>query len=162
MIAKLLSLDDEAANDILKWMCSKRKLSKDKNGWPMTKEESVRTRDNLAKFLYVKLFKSLISRINESFSSTSPDYRSISIIDFLGFERSNNNSFEKFCLNYALEKIQQLSIQMALKLKQQEYYKEEISWVTIGFADNQNCVNLFEKPSGIFNIINKESEVKYT
>lgn len=160
VLVELLKLDEKETMSLHKWMCNKKvRISNCEICRPMTKEESVIACDNLVKFLYVKLFKCIVFFINESFK-TDKDYNSISIVDFVGFERSDNDAFVQFCINYAQEKIQQFSVDSIFKSKQDDCINEGIDWVYIDFADNQITIDYIEKPLSIIEMIISESKVR--
>jgi hypothetical protein len=50
------------------------------------------------------------------------------------FER---NSFEQFCINFVNEKLQQIFIELILKVEQEEYTREGIQWTEIKYFDNK-------------------------
>ena len=53
------------------------------------------------------------------------------LITALSLSRSAS-SFEQMCINYCNEKLQQLFIELVLKLEQEEYMREGIEWVQVG------------------------------
>lgn len=54
------------------------------------------------------------------------------------------NGFEQFCINYVNEKLQQVFIELTLKLEQEEYVKEGIQWTPIQFFNNKIVCDLIE------------------
>jgi myosin-1 len=64
----------------------------------------------------------------------------------LGFSPSpeQKNGFEQFCINYVNEKLQQVFIELTLKLEQEEYVKEGIQWTPIQFFNNKIVCDLIE------------------
>ena len=80
-------------------------------------------------------------------------------MDIYGFETFEWNSFEQFCINYANEKLQQQFNQHVFKLEQEEYVREELNWTFIDYYDNQPCIDLIEKPLGIFDLLDEECRI---
>ena len=63
--------------------------------------------------------------------------------------------FEQFCINYVNEKLQQIFIQLTLKLEQDDYKEEGITWIAIPYFDNKIVVDMIEEkqPPGIMAIL---------
>ena len=126
-------------------------------------EMATDARDVLAKEVYAKMFEWLIQRINKSLASKSEKTSSksfIGVLDIFGFESFTNNSFEQLCINYCNEKLQFHFNQQIFQLEQKEYKAENIDVSHIEFADNQPCLDLFEKKgSGIFASLDEEMNV---
>ncbi|EPS65807.1 hypothetical protein M569_08970, partial [Genlisea aurea] len=131
------------------------KLGKDIVSKRLTLEQAIDRRDALAKIIYTNLFEWLVERINLSLSMDKQDtWKSISIVDIPGFNITENNGFERFCINYANERLLQHFHRHTLKLEQEEYELDGVHWTKIDFKDNKDCLDLFErKPAGIFAIL---------
>ncbi|KAL0561502.1 hypothetical protein IC582_001932 [Cucumis melo] len=106
------------------------------------------SRDGLAKTIYSRLFDWLVDKINVSIGQDPCSKYLIGVLDIYGFESFQTNSFEQFCINYTNEKLQQHFNQHVFKMEQEEYVKEEIDWSYIEFVDNQDVLDLIEKPGG--------------
>lgn len=64
-------------------------------------------RDALAKALYSRLFRWIVTRLNSYLQPyPSKDHLNIGILDIFGFENFERNSFEQFCINLANEQLQ--------------------------------------------------------
>ncbi|KAG8658067.1 hypothetical protein MANES_03G116600v8 [Manihot esculenta] len=112
----------------------------------LTWQQAIDRRDALAKFIFASLFDWLVDQINKSLGLEKLHTgRSINILDIYGFESFRNNSFEQFCINYANERLQQHFNRHLFKLEQEDYEVDGIDWTKVDFADNQECLNLFEK-----------------
>ncbi|KAJ9153639.1 hypothetical protein P3X46_027059 [Hevea brasiliensis] len=125
----------------------------------LTFRQAIDRRDALAKFIYASLFDWLMDQINKSLEvGKMCTGRSINILDIYGFESFKNNSFEQFCINYANERLQQHFNRHLFKLEQEDYEGDGIDWTKVDFADNQECLNLFEKkPLGLLSLLDEES-----
>ncbi|VDP42430.1 unnamed protein product [Heligmosomoides polygyrus] len=125
--------------------------------------EAVRSRDALAKLIYAQLFSWFVSRFNDALierdGKASRNRSFIGVLDIYGFETFDVNSFEQFCINYANEKLQQQFNQHVFKLEQEEYEREELSWVRIDFYDNQSTIDLIEGSPGLINYLNEQCKV---
>ncbi|XP_077140245.1 myosin-4-like [Ranitomeya variabilis] len=67
------------------------------------------------------------------------------------------NSLEQLCINFTNEKLQQFFNHHMFVLEQEEYKKEGIDWEFIVFGmDLAACIELIEKPMGIFSILEEE------
>ncbi|XP_058001422.1 myosin-2 isoform X2 [Hevea brasiliensis] len=125
----------------------------------LTFQQAIDRRDALAKFIFASLFDWLVDQINKSLGvGKLCTGRSINILDIYGFESFMNNSFEQFCINYANERLQQHFNRHLFKLEQEDYQEDGIDWTKVDFADNQECLNLFEKkPLGLLSLLDEES-----
>lgn len=111
-------------------------------------------RDAIAKALYANTFQWLLSKINESISTTER-WGSIGILDMYGFENFKVNTFEQLCINYANEKLQWHFMQQMIAYEQKEYVQEGIKWQCIAYEDNAACLQLIEaKMAGSSGILN--------
>ncbi|PPR96262.1 hypothetical protein GOBAR_AA24413 [Gossypium barbadense] len=119
---------------------------------------AIDTRDALAKFIYASLFDWLVEQINNLLEVGKQHTGwSISILDIYGFESFKKNSFEQFCINYANERLQQHFNRHVFKLEQEEYELDGIDGVKVDFADNQECLDLFEKkPIGLLSLLDED------
>ncbi|KAK9152513.1 hypothetical protein Syun_010822 [Stephania yunnanensis] len=123
-----------------------------------TLPKAIQTRDAMVKFMYSGLFFWLTEQINLSLEVEKRNAgKSISILDICGFESFQKNGFEQFCINYANEKLQQLFYHCAFKLEQEEYAKDGIDCKKVHFEDNQECVNLIERPEGLLALFDEET-----
>uniref|UniRef100_A0A4W6FNY2 Myosin, heavy chain b n=1 Tax=Lates calcarifer TaxID=8187 RepID=A0A4W6FNY2_LATCA len=111
----------------------------------------------LCKSVYEKMFLWMVVRINEMLDTKQPRSFFIGVLDIAGFEIFDFNSLEQLCINFTNEKLQQFFNHHMFVLEQEEYKKEGIDWDFIDFGmDLAACIELIEKPMGIFSILEEE------
>ncbi|KAF7665466.1 hypothetical protein LDENG_00142550 [Lucifuga dentata] len=111
----------------------------------------------LGKTVYEKMFLWMVVRINEMLDTKQPRNFFIGVLDIAGFEIFDFNSLEQLCINFTNEKLQQFFNHHMFVLEQEEYKKEGIEWEFIDFGmDLAACIELIEKPMGIFSILEEE------
>ncbi|XP_036613872.1 myosin-8 isoform X1 [Trichosurus vulpecula] len=144
--------------DLLKALCYPR--VKVGNEY-VTKGQTVQQVHNavgaLAKAVYEKMFLWMVARINQQLDTKQPRQYFIGVLDIAGFEIFDFNSLEQLCINFTNEKLQQFFNHHMFVLEQEEYKKEGIEWTFIDFGmDLAACIELIEKPLGIFSILEEE------
>ncbi|XP_029466762.1 myosin-4-like [Rhinatrema bivittatum] len=154
-IAYLMGLNSA---DLLKALCYPR--VKVGNEY-VTKGQTVQQVNNavgaLSKSVYEKLFLWMVTRINQQLDTKQPRQYFIGVLDIAGFEIFDFNSLEQLCINFTNEKLQQFFNHHMFVLEQEEYKKEGIEWEFIDFGmDLAACIELIEKPMGIFSILEEE------
>ncbi|EGV98624.1 Myosin-13 [Cricetulus griseus] len=117
--------------------------------------------DNAYQFMltavYEKMFLWMVTRINQQLDTKQPRQYFIGVLDIAGFEIFDFNSLEQLCINFTNEKLQQFFNHHMFVLEQEEYKKEGIEWEFIDFGmDLAACIELIEKPMGIFSILEEE------
>ncbi|XP_069005009.1 myosin heavy chain, fast skeletal muscle-like [Embiotoca jacksoni] len=154
-IAYLMGLNSA---DMLKCLCYPRvKVGNEM----VTKGQTVPQVNNavsaLCKSIYEKMFLWMVIRINEMLDTKQPRNFFIGVLDIAGFEIFDYNSLEQLCINFTNEKLQQFFNHTMFVLEQEEYKKEGIEWEFIDFGmDLAACIELIEKPLGIFSILEEE------
>ncbi|KAG5468181.1 hypothetical protein LSCM1_02157 [Leishmania martiniquensis] len=121
---------------------------------PLNAQQCRSTRDAMAKVLYEGVFEFIVSSVNAAFGD-APHALMLGVLDIYGFEIFAKNGFEQFCINYVNEKLQQIFIELTLRVEQEEYVREHIPWEAITYFDNQVVCDLIEsdRPPGLFAII---------
>ncbi|XP_063312180.1 myosin-1B-like [Pelobates fuscus] len=127
----------------------------------VTKGQTVQQVNNsvgaLSKSVYEKMFLWMVIRINQQLDTKQPRQHYIGVLDIAGFEIFDFNSLEQLCINFTNEKLQQFFNHHMFVLEQEEYKKEGIEWEFIDFGmDLAACIELIEKPMGIFSILEEE------
>ncbi|XP_053282586.1 myosin heavy chain, fast skeletal muscle-like isoform X2 [Pleuronectes platessa] len=154
-VAYLLGLNSA---DMLKGLCYPR--VKVGNEF-VTKGQTVPQVNNsvtaLAKSIYERMFLWMVIRINQMLDTKQQRNYYIGVLDIAGFEIFDFNTLEQLCINFTNEKLQQFFNHTMFVLEQEEYKKEGIIWEFIDFGmDLAACIELIERPMGIFSILEEE------
>eukprot|EP00804_Cyclotella_cryptica_P021601 CCRYP_005870-RH/>CCRYP_005870-RH protein AED:0.38 eAED:0.38 QI:0/0.57/0.37/1/0.57/0.37/8/0/1194 len=121
----------------------------------------------LIKSMYGAAFDFITEKINLSINAGSSDEnggasKSTGRTDIFGFETFDVNNFEQLCINYTNETLQQQFNKFVFKLEQQEYEREGILWKFIPFPDNQDVLDLIDKPrTGILQLLDEQCMVNW-
>ncbi|GAB0197871.1 myosin-3-like [Grus japonensis] len=144
--------------DLLKALCYPRvKVGNEYVMKSQTADQVHQAVNAIFKSVYEKLFLWMVMRINQQLDTKLPRQHFIGVLDIAGFEIFEFNSFEQLCINFTNEKLQQFFNHHMFVLEQEEYKKEGIEWEFIDFGmDLAACIELIEKPMGIFSILEEE------
>merc|ERR1711988_2097205 len=129
----------------------------------VTKQTSVESAQNgvggIARSCFDRLFKWLIIKCNETL--IDPEMKKCNfcaVLDIAGFEIFEYNGFEQISINFVNEKLQQFFNHHMFVVEQEEYVEEGIDWVMVDFGmDLQAAIIMFEKPMGLWAILEEES-----
>ncbi|TKC47978.1 hypothetical protein EI555_000265, partial [Monodon monoceros] len=146
------------SSDLLKALCLPRvKVGNEYVTKGQTVDQVHHAVNALSKSVYEKLFLWMVTRINQQLDTKLPRQHFIGVLDIAGFEIFEYNSLEQLCINFTNEKLQQFFNHHMFVLEQEEYKKEGIEWEFIDFGmDLAACIELIEKPMGIFSILEEE------
>src|SRR5690606_11321323 len=103
-------------------------------------------------FCYYKLFLTFSSSRHKL-----DQYQSISILDMSGFENFQVNSFEQLCINVANEHLQFFFNEHIFLHEEEQYASEGIYFSKIHFQNNEDLIEVFMGPLGLFNLLDEES-----
>jgi len=124
---------------------------------PLTIDQSLDSRDAIAKIIYSNLFTWLVQRVNRIVFKGETD-TAINVLDIFGFENFKENTYEQMLINYGNEQLHGLTQRCLFKLEQAEYEKEKLEWTSIAVEDNMSVINLLvKKPVGILHLLDDES-----
>ncbi|KAG5279154.1 hypothetical protein AALO_G00074690 [Alosa alosa] len=154
-VAYLMGLNSA---DLLKALCYPRvKVGNEYVTKGQTVQQVNNSMGGLSKAVYEKLFFWMVTRINQQLDTKLSRQHFIGVLDIAGFEIFEMNSLEQLCINFTNEKLQQFFNHHMFVLEQEEYKKEGIEWEFIDFGmDLAACIELIEKPMGIFSILEEE------
>ena len=99
---------------------------------PLTPEKAVDQRDTLAKYIYNKIFTTIVMRLNTSLYRGKPG-NNIGILDIFGFEVFQLNSFEQLCINYCNERLQTFFNEIIFESEMKLYSDEGLPCEDISF-----------------------------
>merc|ERR1711911_20679 len=113
----------------------------------------------IARAIFDRVFKWLIEKCNETLiDATLKKANFCAVLDIAGFEIFEYNGFEQISINFVNEKLQQFFNHHMFVVEQEEYVKEGIDWEMVDFGmDLQAAIIMFEKPMGIWAILEEES-----
>merc|ERR1712198_133253 len=113
----------------------------------------------IARSTFDRIFKWLIIKCNETLIDKSmKKCNFVAVLDIAGFEIFEYNGFEQISINFVNEKLQQFFNHHMFVVEQEEYLAEGIEWAMVDFGmDLAACIIMFEKPMGIWAILEEES-----
>merc|ERR1719288_725642 len=113
----------------------------------------------IARACFDRLFKWLIIKCNETLiDKTMKKANFCAVLDIAGFEIFEYNGFEQISINFVNEKLQQFFNHHMFVVEQEEYVAEGVEWAPVDFGmDLAACIIMFEKPMGVWAILEEES-----
>merc|ERR1712110_294114 len=124
-----------------------------------TVEQATMATGGIARAIFDRIFKWLIIKCNDTLiDATLKKANFCAVLDIAGFEIFEYNGFEQISINFVNEKLQQFFNHHMFVVEQEEYISEGIDWAMVDFGmDLQACIIMFEKPMGIWAILEEES-----
>merc|ERR1712036_175491 len=124
-----------------------------------TCEQATNAIGGIARATFDRLFKWLIIKCNDTLiDKTMKKCNFCAVLDIAGFEIFEYNGFEQISINFVNEKLQQFFNHHMFVVEQEEYVAEGIDWAMVDFGmDLAACIIMFEKPMGIWAILEEES-----
>ena len=124
-----------------------------------TVEQATNAVGAIARATYNRLFLWLIDMCNKTLlDPTMKKANFVAVLDIAGFEIFEYNGFEQISINFVNEKLQQFFNHHMFVVEQEEYLAEGIDWAMVDFGmDLAACIIMFEKPMGIWAILEEES-----
>merc|ERR1711963_1154974 len=121
--------------------------------------QSMNAVGGIARAIFDRLFKWLIEKCNETLiDSTMKKANFCAVLDIAGFEMFDYNGFEQISINFVNEKLQQFFNNHMFVVEQQLYQDEGLDVAMVDFGmDLAACIIMFEKPMGIWAILEEES-----
>ena len=63
------------------------------------------------------MFDFIIAQVNQGLYINDPEAMVIGVLEIYGFEIFEKNGFEQFCINFVNEKLQQIFIDLTLRVR---------------------------------------------
>merc|ERR1711971_908413 len=106
-----------------------------------------------------RIFKWLIIKCNDTLIDKAMKKANFcAVLDIAGFEMFDYNGFEQISINFVNEKLQQFFNNHMFVVEQELYQSEGLDVVMMDFGmDLAACIIMFEKPLGIWSILEEES-----
>merc|ERR1712242_286236 len=151
-VAELFGVDVHA---MLKAFCKpKIKVGTEWVTKGQTVENATNAIGGIARAVFDRLFKWLIIKCNDTL--IDPTMKKANF--FAGFEMFEYNGYEQISINFVNEKLQQFFNHTMFVAEQEEYVAEGLDWPMVDFGmDAAACINMFEKPMGIWAILEEET-----
>merc|ERR1719361_3193202 len=113
----------------------------------------------IARATFDRLFKWLIIKCNDTLIDKSmKKVNFCAVLDIAGFEMFDYNGFEQISINFVNEKLQQFFNNHMFVVEQELYQSEGLNVEMVDFGmDLAACIIMFEKPMGIWAILEEES-----
>merc|ERR1711981_1218825 len=156
-VAELYGVD---CNAMLKAFCKpKIKVGTEWVTKGQTCEQATNAIGGIVRATFDRLFKWLIVKCNDTLiDKTMKKCNFCAVLDIAGFEIFEYNGFEQISINFVNEKLQQFFNHHMFVVEQEEYVAEGIEWAPVDFGmDLAACIIMFEKPMGIWAILEEES-----
>ncbi|KAG2210877.1 hypothetical protein INT47_000031 [Mucor saturninus] len=156
VISDLLGVDSRSLENVLTYKT--QLIKKDVTTLILNAEQSSNQRDELISTLYSLLFTWLIEQLNLKLCNDNI-HNFIGILDLPGSEIQQNNNFDKFCLNYTNERIQNYIQRYIFESIGSEYKMDGLMDYSGQYKNNNACIDLFDQPrNGFIDIINSYSK----
>merc|ERR1719384_1600553 len=113
----------------------------------------------IARAVFDRIFKWLIIKCNDTLIDKSMKKANFcAVLDIAGFEMFDYNGFEQISINFVNEKLQQFFNNHMFVVEQELYQDEGLDVAMMDFGmDLAACIIMFEKPLGIWSILEEES-----
>merc|ERR1711997_1388924 len=113
----------------------------------------------IARATFDRIFKWLIIKCNDTLIDKSMKKANFcAVLDIAGFEMFDYNGFEQISINFVNEKLQQFFNNHMFVVEQELYQSEGLDVAMVDFGmDLAACIIMFEKPMGIWSILEEES-----
>merc|ERR1719189_2051397 len=124
-----------------------------------TCEQATNGVGGIARATFDRIFKWLIIKCNDTLIDKSMKKCNFTaVLDIAGFEIFEYNGFEQISINFVNEKLQQFFNHHMFVVEQEEYVAEGVEWAPVDFGmDLAACIIMFEKPMGVWAILEEES-----
>merc|ERR1719443_1736984 len=157
---KVAELFGVNADELMKGFCKpKIKVGTEWVTKGQTCDQATNGVGGIARATFDRIFKWLIIKCNDTLiDKTMKKANFVAVLDIAGFEIFEYNGFEQISINFVNEKLQQFFNHHMFVVEQEEYVAEGIDWAMVDFGmDLAACIIMFEKPMGIWAILEEES-----
>merc|ERR1712088_629637 len=156
-VAQLFGCD---VHEMLKGFCKpKIKVGTEWVTKGQTCEQATNGIGGIARACFDRVFKWLIIKCNDTLiDKTMKKANFCAVLDIAGFEMFDYNGFEQISINFVNEKLQQFFNNHMFVVEQELYQAEGLDVAMQDFGmDLAACIIMFEKPMGIWSILEEES-----
>merc|ERR1712102_174216 len=160
MPTKVATLFGCDVNELLKGFCKpKIKVGTEWVTKGQTCDQATNGVGGIARACFDRIFKWLIIKCNDTLiDATMKKANFCAVLDIAGFEMFDYNGFEQISINFVNEKLQQFFNNHMFVVEQELYQAEGLDVAMQDFGmDLIACIIMFEKPMGIWAILEEES-----
>merc|ERR1711981_929970 len=157
---KVAELFGVECNELFKAFCKpKIKVGTEWVTKGQTLEQATTGIGGIARASFDRIFKWLIIKCNDTLIDKSMKKANFcAVLDIAGFEMFDYNGFEQISINFVNEKLQQFFNNHMFVVEQELYQSEGLDVEMVDFGiDLAACIIMFEKPMGIWSILEEES-----
>merc|ERR1712226_1109111 len=157
---KVAQLFGVEANELFKAFCKpKIKVGTEWVTKGQTCDQATNGVGGIARATFDRIFKWLIIKCNDTLIDKAMKKANFcAVLDIAGFEMFDYNGFEQISINFVNEKLQQFFNNHMFVVEQELYQSEGLNVAMVDFGmDLAACIIMFEKPLGIWSILEEES-----
>merc|ERR1712102_135263 len=157
---KVATLFGVNADELMKGFCKpKIKVGTEWVTKGQTCEQATNGVGGIARAVFDRIFRWLIIKCNDTLIGKSMKKANFcAVLDIAGFEMFDYNGFEQLSINFVNEKLQQFFNNHMFVVEQELYQSEGLDVEMVDFGmDLAACIIMFEKPMGIWSILEEET-----
>jgi chitin synthase len=154
-VADLLCIESDELVTIL--ISTIVKTSTGNHVYPRTLADAKKSRDNLAKNMYSRLFSWTVNNLNTKLTQDTHNQVafSIGLFDMFGSENfKSRNSLDQLLINTGNEELHNAWTRNSIQHNHQAYQQEGLNYHQVKYRDNRRTLDLLlQKPIGVLNIL---------
>jgi chitin synthase len=157
LVSDLLGVDSNSLEDVLTYKT--QLIRKDVTTLILDSKQASIQRDELATALYSLLLTWIVEHLNTRLCHENI-HNFIGILDLpFGGNVTSSGDFDRFCLNYANERIQNYISRYIFETSGSEYQQDGLEYPSVEYTGNSAIIDLYDQPRhGFIDILNNYSK----